>query len=45
MAIAERGFDQAVHEEPALRRGTYTHAGGCRRPGLAASFGVDHVAW
>jgi alanine dehydrogenase len=44
MAIAERGFDQAVHEEPALRRGTYTHAGGCRRPGLAASFGVDHVA-
>lgn len=43
MAIADKGFDQAVQDEPALRRGTYTHAGRCRREALATSFGVDYV--
>ncbi len=39
--IANKGFEQAVSDNPALSRGTYTHRGACARRGLAESFGVE----
>jgi len=43
MEIANKGFDQAVRDNSALCRGTYTHHGRCVREGLAESFGVDYT--
>jgi alanine dehydrogenase len=40
--IADRGFDQAVRDDSALRRGTYTYAGRCVRKSLAKGFGVPY---
>jgi len=42
--IAAKGFDRAVRENSALRRGTYTHAGSCVRESLAAAFHVPYVS-
>jgi alanine dehydrogenase len=42
--IANKGFEQAVADNPALSRGTYTHRGCCVRRGLSESFGVDFTA-
>jgi len=41
--IAAKGFDRAAGENPALRRGTYTHDGLCVRKSLAEAFGVSHT--
>ena len=38
--IANKGFDAAVHDNAAIRRGTYTYGGHCVREGLAKTFGV-----
>ena len=40
--IADRGFEAAAHASPALRRGTYTHAGQCVRESLAHVFQVPY---
>ena len=40
--IADKGFDQAVRENSALRRGTYTYDGHCLRGGCARIFNVPH---
>jgi alanine dehydrogenase len=40
--ICDKGFEAAVRDNRALARGTYTHAGGCVRESLAATFGVPH---
>jgi alanine dehydrogenase len=40
--IADKGFDQAVRDNSALARGTYTYAGGCLRQGLARTFEVPY---
>jgi alanine dehydrogenase len=40
--IADKGFDQAVHDSNALRRGTYTYNGDCVRSSLAQAFGVPY---
>lgn len=40
--IAEKGFDAAVRDDDALRRGTYTYNGDCVRESLATAFGVPH---
>jgi len=42
--IAENGFDAAVREDGALRRGTYTWDGYCVRESLARAFGVPYRA-
>jgi alanine dehydrogenase len=38
--IADKGFEQAVRDNSALRRGTYTHDGRCVRDSLARVFDV-----
>ncbi len=38
--IGAKGFDRAVRENPALRRGTYTYNGACVRESLSEAFGV-----
>ncbi len=43
LEIAGKGFDRAVRESSALRRGTYTYRGSCVRESLAAAFGVAHT--
>jgi len=40
--IASKGFEGAARVSSALRRGTYTHAGGCVQEGLARAFSVEH---
>ena len=40
--IADKGFDRAVRENSALRRGTYTYDGHCLREGVARTFGVPY---
>jgi alanine dehydrogenase len=40
--IVDRGFDRAVVENSALRRGTYTYDGACVRRGLAEQLGVPY---
>jgi alanine dehydrogenase len=40
--IADRGFDRAVVEIPAIRMGTYTYDGACVRRGLAEQLGVPY---
>ncbi len=40
--IAAKGFDQAVRESSALRRGTYTYNGFCVRESLARAFHVPY---
>jgi alanine dehydrogenase len=40
--IADKGFDQAVQDNPAIRRGTYTYDGNCLREGVAKIFNVPH---
>jgi alanine dehydrogenase len=40
--IADKGFDSAIRENSALRRGTYTYDGHCLRRGVADIFGVPH---
>jgi len=40
--IADKGFEAAVRENPAIRRGTYTYDGHCLRKGLALTFGVPY---
>lgn len=42
--IAGKGFDRAVEENRALRRGVYTHGGHCVRESLAKAFGVPFTA-
>ena len=42
--IAEKGFDRAVRENSAVRRGTYTYGGHCLRERLAETFGVPYHA-
>ena len=42
LEIADKGFDRAVRDCSALRRGTYVYRGGCVRESLAAAFGVQH---
>ncbi len=41
--IAGKGFDRAVKENRALRRGVYTHHGHCVRESLARAFAVPHT--
>jgi alanine dehydrogenase len=41
--IAGKGFDRAVGENRALRRGVYTHGGHCVRESLAKAFGVPYT--
>ncbi len=38
--IADKGFDRAVRENPAIHRGTYTYDGHCVREGVAKIFNV-----
>jgi alanine dehydrogenase len=38
--IADKGFDAAVRENSAIRRGTYTYGGHCVRESVATTFGV-----
>ena len=38
--VAEKGFDQAIRENSALRRGTYTYDGHCLHRSVAEIFGV-----
>ncbi|MEJ2188780.1 MAG: alanine dehydrogenase [Acidobacteriota bacterium] len=38
--IADKGFDRAVRDNSALRRGTYTYDGRCVREGIARIFDV-----
>ncbi len=38
--IADKGFDRAVRENPAIHRGTYTYDGHCIREGVAKIFNV-----
>jgi len=38
--IADKGFDQAIRDNSALRRGTYTYDGHCLRKGVAKIFDV-----
>jgi alanine dehydrogenase len=40
--IADKGFERAIRENRALRRGTYTHDGHCLREGVAKIFSVPH---
>jgi alanine dehydrogenase len=40
--IVEKGFDRAVQDNAALRRGTYTYDGRCVRESIARAFGVEH---
>ncbi len=40
--IAEQGFERAVREDGALRRGTYTFNGRCVRESLARAFNVPY---
>lgn len=40
--IADKGFDQAVRDNSALRRGTYTYDGDCLRERLAKAFGAPY---
>jgi len=40
--IADKGFDQAVRDNSALRRGTYTYDGHCVREGVAHIFDVPY---
>ena len=40
--IAEKGFDQAIRDNSALRRGTYTYDGHCLRKGVARIFDVPY---
>ena len=53
--LARLGPDAALHEDPVLGRGFYTHGGACLKPTIAATFGMpaplhadgrvhDHVA-
>jgi alanine dehydrogenase len=42
MEIADKGFDRAIRENSALRRGTYTYDGHCLRRGVAETFNVPH---
>jgi alanine dehydrogenase len=40
--IADKGFAQAVRDNSAIRRGTYTFDGHCLRESVARTFGVPH---
>jgi len=40
--IADKGFERAVADNGALRRGTYTYGGACVRRGLAEQLGVPY---
>ena len=40
--IADNGFDRAIRENSAVRRGTYTYDGNCLREGVAKIFNVPH---
>jgi alanine dehydrogenase len=40
--IANKGFEAAAGDCSAIRRGTYTHDGGCVQERLANAFGVEH---
>jgi alanine dehydrogenase len=40
--IADKGFDEAIRDNSALRRGTYTYDGSSVRKGLAEKFGVPY---
>ena len=40
--IADKGFDRAIRDNNALRRGTYTYDGHCLREGVAKIFNVPH---
>ncbi len=40
--IADKGFDRAVRDNSAIRRGTYTYDGHCVRAGLARTFDVPY---
>lgn len=42
--IADKGFDRAVRDNRALRRGTYTYDGRCVREGVARIFDVPYHA-
>jgi alanine dehydrogenase len=39
-AVAARGIERALEEDPELRRGTYLHRGRVLRPSLAHAFGL-----
>jgi alanine dehydrogenase len=40
--IADKGFERAIADNRALRRGTYTYDGACVRQGLAEHLGVPY---
>ena len=40
--IGDKGFDRAIRDNAALRRGTYTYDGSCVREGLAERLGVPY---
>jgi len=42
--IADKGFDRAIRDNSALRRGTYTYDGHCIRKGIAKIFDVPYHA-
>jgi len=42
--IADKGFDRAIRDNSALRRGTYTYDGHCIREGIARIFDVPYRA-
>ena len=42
LEIAEKGFDRAVKDCPAIRRGTYAYDGHCLRESVAKIFDVPH---
>jgi alanine dehydrogenase len=42
--IADKGFDRAIRDNSAIRRGTYTYDGHCIREGIARIFDVPYHA-
>jgi alanine dehydrogenase len=43
LALADKGLPQAVHDDPALRRGVNTYAGQVTHRGVADAFRLEHV--
>jgi alanine dehydrogenase len=41
-ALAKKGLDRAVAEDPALRKGVNTYKGYCTHPAVAEALGVDY---
>jgi alanine dehydrogenase len=41
LALADKGFEQAIADDPALRKGVNTYDGGLTHPAVAEAFGLE----